>query len=553
MRKLLILLLSCTVALFAAYSAYRGYKVWKQSHMISIARGFIAKGDNRNAFLSVEQALQANPVNLEATRLMADLMQGANSPAALFWRSRVVELAPASVEDRLALVSFALANRDLATATNALAAVNDAGKQTVGYHNVAGAVAVATGSFVEAEAQFKVASQLEPTNAAVKLNLAVARLGQTNTHTKAEGRASLKQLCPNPQVRCKALRELIGDALRNRQLNEALALSRQLLQDANSVFSDRLLRLDVLHEARAPEFNSSLAAVQKEAGDDPVKVTALASWQMRQMSPAAALADLEAAPATVQTNAIVALVAADCRVQLKDWRGLQTSLPQQNWGEVDFTRHAFLARAFRGQDMIDSAKTEWEQAFKAANAQKQNMVILLRLATGWKWQSEAEDLLSSIVNRYPEEQWAVQSLAQTLFMEGRTRSLLALFTQLAKRSPGDLAVKNNLAMTALLLDAKELKPDDLAREAYEKSPTNSSFASTYAFSLHLQSQNAEALKVMEKIPLRELEKPTIAGYYGLILKATGNKAKAKAYLAWAQRAQLLPEEKKLFDQASAGV
>ena len=107
-------------------------------------------------------------------------------------------------------------------------------------------------------------------------------------------------------------------------------------------------------------------------------------------------------------------------------------------------------------------------------------------------------------------------------------------------------------MTALLLDAQELKPRDLALEVYQKAPTNSSYASTYAFSLHLQKKDAEALKVMQMLSSKALEDPSIAGYYGLILKATGNPDKAKVYLQWASKAKLLPEEKKLFDSAKTG-
>jgi hypothetical protein len=87
-------------------------------------------------------------------------------------------------------------------------------------------------------------------------------------------------------------------------------------------------------------------------------------------------------------------------------------------------------------------------------------------------------------------------------------------------------MKNNLAMTALLLDAKELKPHDLAREQYQKAPTNAAYNSTYAFSPHLQEKNAEALKVFQTLKPKELEDPSIAGYYGVVLNASGSKEKA---------------------------
>ena len=138
--------------------------------------------------------------------------------------------------------------------------------------------------------------------------------------------------------------------------------------------------------------------------------------------------------------------------------------------------------------------------------------MLLRLAAQWNWASEAEELLWTIVNHDPKDKGAFQTLAQALYAGGRTRPLMTLFAQELKRSPSDLGIKNNLAMTALLLEAKELKPDELASEVYQKAPTNSSYASTYAFSLYLQDKRAEALKILEQLSPQELEKPSIAGY-----------------------------------------
>jgi hypothetical protein len=262
---------------------------------------------------------------------------------------------------------------------------------------------------------------------------------------------------------------------------------------------------------------------------------------------------LETLPPNIRTNQPVAPLCAECRIQLKDWRGLQTTIEHQNWAELDFLRHAFLARATRGQDLASSSKTEWELAAKGASNHKQSLLMLLQMAAQWKWQSEGEELLWTIINRYPEEKWAVQALNQALYIAGGTRSLMTLYGQLAKAHPSDLSFKNNLAIIALLLDAQELKPHDLAREVYQKAPTNAAYASTYAFSLHLQKKDAEALKVMQQLTPKALEDRSIAGYYGLILKATGDSDKAKIYLQWALKAKImLPEEKKLFDRARAG-
>jgi Flp pilus assembly protein TadD len=138
---------------------------------------------------------------------------------------------------------------------------------------------------------------------------------------------------------------------------------------------------------------------------------------------------------------------------------------------------------------------------------------------------------------------------QSLINGGRTRPLMQLFSLLSNRNPGDLEMKNNLAFTALLLDAQELKPNDIALMVYTKSPKSPAFAATYAYSLYLQKRYADALKVMQGFTENDLQNPAVAGYYGIILKAAGNGVKAKTYLRLALTIKLLPEEQAAFQQA----
>ena len=523
---------------------------------MSLAHQFVAKADGRNALLCVQQVLRSDPHNLDATRVMAQLNEAARSPSVVLWWSRVVELNPHSLDDRLALAQTAMLVRDYATATNTLSEVDQAGRNTVAYHNIAGAVAAAAHQPALAEANFLEAIQLDPENEGVQLNLAVVRLQGTNLAMATEARTSLKQLgdsATNLFLRCQALRELAFDALRHRQRDEALLFSKQLLQETNSTFSDRLLRLDVLQQIQPTGFRPALASYQREAADNPAKISELATWQMANTSPKDALTWLQTLPSNMQTNLSVELPASECYTLLQDWRGLQSSVEKQNWGVMEFVRHVFLSRALRGEGLSDSAKAEWQLALQAANGEKQNLVMLLRLAAQWNWQSEGEDILWTIVNRFPGEQWAIQGLSKALYAGGRTRSLMQLFGQESSRDPSNLSMKNNLAMTALLLDAQEIKPYDLAREVYQKSPNDASYISTYAFSLYLQGKTAEALKLMQTVKPQRLQDPSIAGYYGLILRATGDRVAARAYLNWAAKGLLLPEEKKLFDNAKAGL
>jgi predicted Zn-dependent protease len=552
-NRLIVVLVLGLLLLAAGYAGRRPYIHLRQDRLIKQARHYLANAEDQKALLCLQRALRVNPKDLDACRLMAGLTDAAHSPSALLWRRLVVELNPTSVDDRLALAVTAMTMRDYASATNALEGVSVDGKKTAGYHNVAGSLASTINRRAEAEAHFLEASRLEPTNPASQLNLAVVRLHQTNAPALIAARTTLKQLSAHPTFRCQALRELVMDALRYQQTNAALAMSKELLQETNSVFSDRLLRLQVLRVTQNPEFKTAVAAVQHEAESDPGKIYEMAMWQMVKTGPSNVVTWLKSLPAFDQAKQPVALLLAQCQTTLKDWRGLRTRIKEENWGEIEFIRHLYLARALREEDLPAASKSEWDLAMKIAVNRKQSLVMLLQQAAQWNWLSEAEEILWTIVNKYPSEKWAVSVLSQAFLASGRTGSLMVLYSQQAKASPADLLIKNNLAMMALLLGAQEFKPHELAREVYVKGATNSSFRATYAFSLYLQKKSPEALKIMEQLNPKELEDPSIAGYYGIILKSMGNRAKAKACLELAAKAQLLPEERKLFESAKAGM
>jgi Flp pilus assembly protein TadD len=551
MKRLLRWLAVLGLVLGLAVVAYSAYISTRQARLLSQARRYLAKSNAKTAMVCLRRALRYNPRDAEACRLMAELTEKVSSPAALLWRSRVVEVSPKSVPDRLALAQTALIFRDYLSATNALEGVSKAGKLTAAYHGVAGSVAAATHQLAEAERHYSEASRLEPTNPVPRLNLAVVRLQSTNSQVLAEARTALRLLCTNALVRSQALRELVAEALRSGQAGGALAFSGQLLQETNTVFSDMLLRLDVLRDAQGTNFLEALAGVQQEAANDSRKTYELVMWQVARSGPVQALAWLKGLPAETQTNQPGALLIAHCLTVAQDWRGLQASLDRQYWAELDFVRRAYLSLALRGQNLTSSSQIEWKTAFKATGVRKENLIMLLRLAASWNWVSEVEELLWTVIHNFPAEKWAEEALSRNLLMGGRTRSLMTLYSQQTKLSASDLSARNNLAMTALLLNAKELRPHDLALEVYKKAPTNSAYASTYAFSLYLRNKHEDALKVFERLKPEQLEEPAVAFYYALVLQAAGQAAQAKKYLESADRARLLPEERKLLQQAKA--
>lgn len=569
MRKIIIVLSSCIVLLLVGFTGYRSYLVWKQSHGLSMAKACFAKADSRNAFLSLQQVLKTNPRNIEAARMMAALMEAEHLPGAFNWRQRVVQLDPGSFKDRLALAQIAIVQQNYSLATNALADIAEADKKTPAFHNLAGTLALMQGRSAEAEAHFSECIRLEPDNDAPKVNLAVVRLHRTNSLDLAEARLALQRVIAtstNTALCGQARRELILDALRNQDNPTALKFAQELAQPPNGPFGDKILRLDVLKKLQSPELPKALAVYQAEAVTDPGKISALANWQTANSSPEATLAWLQHLPAPLHTNVTVEVLVANCQLQLNDWHALQTALQPQNWNDTahpwsnfEFMRHAYLARCLRGEGFQEASSAEWAVALKSTGDQKNPLLqkadlkMLFELTAAWNWNSETEQVLWTVVNQFPEEKWAFPVLREALVRWHRTRSLVQLLDIMLKRDPDNLNLKNDLAATAMLVGAQELKPYELARQVYDKSPTNSIFASTCAFALYLQGKPADALKIMQKVNPKDLEEPSIGAYYGLILKANGNPAEAKVYLNKASRAQWLPEEDTLFAQAKAGL
>lgn len=555
MRKIIIAI-SCGIAvLLLGFAGYQGYQTWKESHLLSLAKTFAVRADTRNELLCLQQVLRVNPRNLEACRRMAALEEANRSPGAMIWRERVVDLAPTSLDDRLAMVQTALVFKDFTAANEALAAVDEAGQKTAAYQNIAGVVAASINQTADAERHFNEAARLEPWNPAPRLNLAVIRLHGTNPLDMASARIDLKRISQsstNGNLRVQAMRELVADALRSKDMDYALTLATELVRQTNALFSDKLLYLDILRENKSPDYTAALTEYKREASVNDANLSDMAMWLMLRAKPDLALTWLQGLPADVQTNQPVAMLIAQCQTMLQNWAPMQATLEKQKWNELDYLRHGFLARALRGQNLAGASAAEWELALKQASdiKSKSMQISLFRLAAGWNWVDEAEQILWTIVNNYPEEKWANRQLQQALVVGGRTRSLMQFYSMQLKRNPDDVQAKNDLAMTAMLLDAKEVKPFDLAKAAYDTYPKSPSIASTYAFALYQQKRYPEALKVMQQLPAEILITPGIAGYYGLILKANGDTARAKTFFDLASKAQLLPEEKKLFEQAA---
>lgn len=528
------------------------YRQAKERRAITQARAFLERGDWTNALLCARQALAVNPTNLAACELMAGFAEWRRSPYALLWRKRLADAAP-TLTNRLALAACALRFEapPFAIAEQTLADLAGDAQSNAAYHVIASELAIKLQRFGAAERHLRAAARLEPTNELHRVNLAVLRLGATDTNVAAQARRTLEQAAKHPRLGLPALRSLVADSLSRRQWALAERYAAELSANSNALFSDRLLHLSVLRAEAAPDFTAHLRSAQSLAATNPPAAAELALWMSGAGLAAEAVAWVLSLPAEVRAQTPVPLALAECYARREDWRALQDAVQDDHWGELEPLRLAWLTRALERQNERTGARLYWQKAVRLVASNPMMRALLAQLAAGWGWTPQTEELLWSLVEKFPGEAWAAPALERLYRANGNTRGLYKLCATLIARRPTNPVLKNNLAMYRLLLGVDTGTAHEHAREVYQIDPRNPAYASTYAFSRHQLGRDAEALRVMESLPAQALEEPATAAYYAILLSSAGRRAEAAKYFALAANAPLLPEEQALLEAAKA--
>lgn len=550
-KKTLIFSLVIAAVVTAGWVGRKAYRKGTEHRLVAQAEAYLEKKDIRNASLCLQRALQLNPVNIQACKLTADMLESVGSPEALSWRIRAVQINPLDSQLRFAVAASALKANNPSAAASALAAVDDQGRQSAEFHKLAGALAWSTGHAADAEAQYLEALQLEPTNLAVRINLATIHLSSTNVAVANAARASLEEMATNSTLKLTALRYLVEDAAAHKAADRALSFSRRILQDPECAFGDKIHHLQLLEKTRSPEFAGALASVKQEAQRDPNSAFLLGQWMLSTAGPTNALAWLATLPPATRTNAPVPLVITDCLFAERNWPDLLSLVNSQDWGDFNYYRLMLETAAHRAEGNGRDATTAWQRALTQATHRLDRLTRMAQVTSAWGWNSERVEVLNEVVTEFPREKWAAEQLSAIFYANGNTRELGRLMTRIYMADPSNNRIKNNLANIMLLEKSDLQKANELARDAYQSSTNNPYFASTYAYSLLLQDKTAQASEVISGIKPEYLKIPSVAAYYGTVEARSGHRDLAREPLALAETGHLLPEEKELVQTALA--
>jgi tetratricopeptide (TPR) repeat protein len=529
------------------------YRHFKEQRSEVAAKKFMSKGDYRNALLSARQTLILDPTNVLACRVMADLANLSHSPATLDWWRKIVLIDPA-LENKLALASASLfyESPPFPLATKIIREAPASATNLVAFQSLAAQFALRTKNLAAATAHFEQAMRLAPTNKFFPFNLAILQLNSNDPSTVEAARKTLKQFVVDPDLGTSSRRSLIADRIAHSDFPEALNESTQLLAEAQATLADHLQYLEILRHLKNPDFVKKLSGLRQQSATNALATAEIVDWMNANNLSADAVHWLTNLPNNFQAQPILRLALVNCYLTETNWIALRNFVSNSNWGETDYLRLAFLSRAWAalGQHVI--AESDWQAAVGETRDQPRALNSLLELAGQWQMKAAREDLLNRIIKKFPHEHGVQQQLEHLYFAAGDTAKLNNLYALLLESSD-DLALKNNFAATSLLLKTNLPTTFTLAQENYTKNSNDPFIVSTYAYSLYLQGQTQAGLTVLEKLKPEMLKQPSVALYYGVLLKAAGKTNKAETFFKIARtQNNLLPEEKSLLPAAPAG-
>lgn len=527
-----------------------GWFLFQNKHrymLLQNGRDALARSALEDALVFSAKAVQADPQNAEACRLMADASAAAESPDTVFWRARVAKLEPGKIDNFL---DWAKAALDLGRSDCALEALNHAPKEAenrADWQNLAGGAKTNLGRFGEAQQHFERAMQIEPGNDVYAVNLASLRLSAPSPDIVGNARQQLEKFSSSREAGRLALEALLREALNSGDLERARTYSSQLEKRFDSTFDDQLLELDVAFQTGA--FKDRLRILQQECAGHLGNRIAAIYWMIGHGLAKDATEWIEVGSAAKTLPVPLQMAEADALRAQRDWVRLREVLEAGDWVENDYIRRALLARCDR-EGTGRMYELRWQDAVRSLKEDPEKKLRLAQLVSTWGWNKESAILLWDVSGTSPR--WRSEALGELWrisVIEKNSAGMLRVAVERYHDSPDNAGVKNNYAFLSLLLGIGQHHAEELAKEAWAEAPVQRDIAATYAFACYKEGRTEDGLKALEVLSERDLSEPQVALYYAALLAAKGDQTKAIRYLVLAESSpRLLPEEQRLLEE-----
>jgi Tfp pilus assembly protein PilF len=528
------------------------YSEWHERRLLHRAASMLQQEKFKQAAQTAREAVKLDPDSLAAYYVLAEAAEKQNLKETVSWRAQIARLLPNDPDSQLNLASAALRFGQLDVARRALDRVSPADRNRAAFHVVAGWLARAEGNFAEQEEQFDAAVKKEPRNDLYQFNLAVLQIYSGDAEKSAKARNALDRLSKLAPFRTGALRALLNDAVARNDLATADNFAQQLQMSQQVTFGDYLLCLNFYRKLDEKKFRLLLERVKPFAARNPSDLASLMKWMNQNGLAGDVVKWIDKLPADKLTFPPVSIAVADGYADAKNWSRLKRWTRSGLWGDSEYLRLAYQAIAARqSRRTAEDAEFEalWRSAEQATKALPERELDLAHLASKWNLPSESEELWLRLAKNPPLRREALNALRQLYRAKNEVGKLYQILQRLHESSPNEPPITADLARLGLNIDQNNKQSQDLAKEAYDRAPSEVNCAVTYAFSLYRFGRGAEGLEIIKKLPPDQLHDPHAAVYVALLLVDANQLEAAKEYIDAADDGRIYAEEKNLLDEA----
>ena len=528
------------------------YSEWHERGLLHRAASMLQQEKFKQAAQTAREAVKLDPDSVAAYYVLAEAAEKQNLKETVSWRAQIARLLPNDPDSQLNLASAALRFGQLDVARKALDRVSPVDRNRAAFHVVAGWLARAEGNFAEQEEQFDAAVKKEPRNDLYQFNLAVLQIYSGDAEKCAKARNALDRLSKLAPFRIGALRALLNDAVERNDLATADNFAQQLQMSQQVTFGDYLLCLNFYRKLDEKKFRLLLERVKPFAVRNPSDLASLMKWMNQNGLASDVVKWIDKLPADKLTFPSVSIAVADAYADVKNWSRLKRWTRSGSWSDSEYLRLAYQAIAARqSRRTAEDAEFEalWRSAEQATKALPERELDLAHLASKWNLPSESEELWLRLAKNPPVRREALNALRQLYRAKNEVGKLYQILQRLHGSSPNEAPITADLARLGLNIDQNNKQSQDLAKEAYDRAPSEVNCAVTYAFSLYRLGRSAEGLEIINKLPPDQLHDPHAAVYVALLLVDANQLEAAKEYIDAADDRRIYAEEKKLLDEA----
>lgn len=423
-------------------------------------------------------------------------------------------------------------------------------------HNLAGSAHMQAKAYDEARKSFRAALAIAPNYEPAIYNLAtVTRVLDGPAAAKAAYLAILKK----DKTQIKAMLELATLALKEGKVRKAIEwLNRASRTDPTAVTPQlRLVNL-LLQRRQLAEAKQIIDSLENRAPRNLSVLDAKARIQLASGNQAGAIQTYRSAANVAANNAAQLFRIAKLQMSLQDVQGAASSLqyavnldpkilPAQaalarltydlNGFDAAMKKVATLQEKFPGSPAADSVRgdvlmrnkrhdeaiTAYEAAFgKSRTSQHAQRLFQARWASGDR--GAAVDGLGDWVNSTPGDLPSRRVLALAYLKVGDVDSAIRHHEALAKASPRDVVIINNLAG---LYDRRgDKRALEYAKRAYDLAPDQPQTIDTYGWMLVRKGDVTQGLRLLRNAQARSNNQPEVGFHIAVALDALGRQKEA---------------------------